>query len=67
MNYDTYQQVKLPLDHSADELKNAVLSTLSINGRSVYSFCMCPGGILSAGIDGIKIAEAVALDMLKNA
>ncbi|WP_420892200.1 hypothetical protein [Photobacterium swingsii] len=24
------------------------------------------GGILSAGIDGIKIAEAVALDMLKN-
>jgi len=25
------------------------------------------GGILSAGIDGIKIAEAVALDMLKNA
>lgn len=24
------------------------------------------GGILSAGIDGIKIAEAVALDMLKK-
>ena len=24
------------------------------------------GGILSAGIDGIKIAEAVALDMLEN-
>ena len=25
------------------------------------------GGILSAGVDGIKVAEAVALDLLKQA
>jgi uncharacterized FAD-dependent dehydrogenase len=24
------------------------------------------GGILSAGVDGIKVAEALALDMLKS-
>jgi uncharacterized FAD-dependent dehydrogenase len=24
------------------------------------------GGILSAGVDGIKVAEALALDILKN-
>ncbi|MCC4797209.1 hypothetical protein BCT30_06910 [Enterovibrio norvegicus] len=42
----------------------------SINTKGLYpggEGAGYAGGILSAGIDGIKIAEAVALDMLKNA
>jgi hypothetical protein len=42
----------------------------SINTKGLYpggEGAGYAGGILSAGIDGIKIAEAVALDMLNNA
>ena len=41
----------------------------SLNVRGLYPAgegAGYAGGILSAGIDGIKVAEAVALDMLKQ-
>ena len=53
------------LDHATLQVhEGEILALVGPSGSGKTTLCSIAGGILSAGVDGIRIAEAVARDML---
>ncbi len=61
-------EIKLPLDHPLEAIAAAAVPRLRIAPDELVSCTIFrrahAGGILPAGVDGIKIAEAVAQSLL---